>query len=126
MNDAGRSAPASASNSFAQSADDHLCRFGSGEVLLTGDEVTVANRESSPEPGPYIVGAEAFHLVLDSPRHDMLVAREKIHRPDRVVRVVFLHIGESGHGFPGHERCAVQAGIPQNGYPMTERTCNLA
>src|SRR5262245_52951139 len=71
--------------SFAQSADHHLCRFRAREILLTGDEVAVANRESAPEPGPNIVRAEAFHLVLDSPRHHVLAAREKIHRPDRVV-----------------------------------------
>src|SRR5215467_11330113 len=58
-------------DSLSQRADDHLCRFGSGEVLLTGDEVAVANGKPAPQSRAHVIGTEALHLVLDSPGHDV-------------------------------------------------------
>ena len=38
---------------------DHDCgRLGAGEVLLTGDQIAVTHRESAPQTGLDVVGAE--------------------------------------------------------------------
>jgi hypothetical protein len=53
--------------------EDETCGLFTGEVLLARDEVTVADREPAPQPGLDVVGAKVLHLVLDAPRHEVLV-----------------------------------------------------
>src|SRR5262245_25928491 len=114
-------------DSLSQCADDQSCCFGSREVLLTGDEVAIPNSEPAPQSRANEAGAEALHRVLDAPRHDMLVGRKKIHRPDCIVCIVFLDIREAGYRFPEHERCTgAQARVSQNSDTVTQRAGNLA
>ena len=41
---------------------------------------------------PDVIRANALHPILDAPWHHVLVAREEVHAPDRIV--VLLSVGE--------------------------------
>jgi hypothetical protein len=72
----------SGASPHCQRANDQLGCLGAREVLLTGNQVAVPDRETSPQPSLYIVGAEPLQFILDPPRHDVLVARQQVHAPN--------------------------------------------
>jgi hypothetical protein len=61
---------------LAEGGDDNRGGLGAGEVLLTSDQIAVAHRKAAPHARLNVVGADLLELVLDAPRHDMLVTRQ--------------------------------------------------
>ena len=84
--------------SSAQRFDDEVRCLATREVLLSGDQIAIADCKPPPESGLHVVRAQLLQLVLNAPGHKMLVSWECAHAPHRVVREVFLDIGEAGHG----------------------------
>src|SRR5512137_1236208 len=62
----------------AQRLDHQGRRLGPGEVLLTGDEVAVADGEAPPGAGLEVVRAGGLQRILDAPGHDVPVARQEV------------------------------------------------
>jgi hypothetical protein len=56
-------------------------------------QVAVARRKAAPQASLHVIRANALHPILDAPW--VLVAREEVHAPDRIVCVVLLNVGES-------------------------------
>src|SRR6476661_9816332 len=97
------------------------------EVLLPGDQVAVTNREAAPPPGPHVVGSDLPHLVLDPPRHHVLVAGQEVHGPYRVISEVLLDVGEPGHRFACGEIPPVgELRVSENRDAMAERAGQFA
>src|SRR6516165_7539561 len=82
--------------SAAERFDDHRGGLSAGKVLLTGNEVPVADGKTTPEAGLDVVRSELLQLVLDPPRHHVLVSRKKIRRPYHIVGEILLDVGKSG------------------------------
>src|SRR5690242_11369600 len=98
--------------SLTERLDYRLRCLRAREVLLTGDEVAVSDREAAPQPSLDVVSAERFQLVLDPPGHDVFVARQRAHVPHGTVSEVLLDVGEAGDRLPLDERLAVrQTGV---------------
>ena len=75
-------------NYSPRAARDRFGSLSAGEILLAGDEIAVANGKSAPKSSLDVIRADLLYLVLDSPWHHMLITREKVHGPYRVVGVV--------------------------------------
>jgi len=68
----------------------------------------VADGEAAPPPCLHVVGAELLELVLDAPRHEVLVARQRAHAPHRIVGEVFLDVREAGDRLALGERLSIR------------------
>src|SRR5215831_10932263 len=84
--------------SGAQRLREQLGGLLPGELLLPGDQISVTDGEPPPQTGLNVVRAQPLELVLDPPRHDVLVPGEDLHLPGSVVGVVLLDVGEPGDG----------------------------
>src|SRR5262245_24457689 len=78
-----------------------------GEILLPADEIAVANGKAAPDARVYVVGTDLLQLVLDAPRHDVLVFGQKIHGPDSAIGEILLDVGEAGDRLVLHEILAI-------------------
>src|SRR5262245_5184610 len=79
----------------AKRLDDELGRLHAGEVLLTYNEVTIANGKAAPQSRLHIVRTQGLELVFDAPGHHVLVARQKVHAPDSIVGEVLFDVGKA-------------------------------
>ena len=61
---------------FADGLYHLIGRGGAGEILLAGNQIAVAHREAFPGACLNIIGAQPLHLILYTPGHDVLIARE--------------------------------------------------
>ena len=59
---------------------------------MPNHQVAVARRKAAPQASLHVIRANALHPTLDAPWHHVLVAREEVHAPDRIV--VLLSVGE--------------------------------
>jgi len=84
---------------FSERLNHFLGGFRAGKILLTGNQVAVAHRETAPQPGLDVVRADLLHAVVDAPGRDMLVAAEVVHAPYGVVGELLLDVREAGDGF---------------------------
>src|SRR5262249_46935975 len=101
--------------------DDRPRSLAARKVLLPGDQVAIANGETAPRPGLHIVGPELLQLVLDAPRHHVLVARERAHLPHRVVGVILLHICKARYRLPFCQILVIrELCVSQDGYAVTK------
>jgi hypothetical protein len=64
---------------IAERFDHDGRRLTAGKILLAGDKIAIPHGKATPKAGLNIVGAQLLHLILDPPRHHMLVAGEKLH-----------------------------------------------
>src|SRR6266536_6049287 len=98
--------------------DDELCDFGSGVLLLAGDQASVADGEGLEAAGLDVVGAAFFGGVLDVPGHQLVA--------DIVVGELLLDIGEAGHRLARDQVGAVGEGyVDQRGGAVAERARHL-
>src|SRR5215831_15440691 len=65
-----------------------------GRSSVPSHQVAVARRKAAPQASLHVICANALHPILDAPWHHVLVAREEVHAPDRIVCVVLLNVGE--------------------------------
>src|SRR5262249_29146245 len=65
-----------------------------GGSSVPSHQVAVARRKAAPQASLHVIRANALHPILDAPWHHVLVAREEVHAPDRIVCVVLLNVGE--------------------------------
>jgi hypothetical protein len=65
-----------------------------GRSSVPSHQVAVARRKAAPQASLHVIRANALHPILDAPWHHVLVAREEVHAPDRIVCVVLLNVGE--------------------------------
>src|SRR5262245_33559483 len=106
----------------AQSLDEQFGGRRTREVLLTRNQIAVANRERTPQPGLHEVRADALQLVFDPPGHDVLVARKKVHFPDRAVSKVFFDVRKSRDRFSLCEKVAIgESSGPEDGDAVAQR-----
>jgi len=65
-----------------------------GRSSVPSHQVAVARRKAAPQASLHVICANPLHPILDAPWHHVLVAREEVHAPDRIVCVVLLNVGE--------------------------------
>src|SRR5262245_52558121 len=112
---------------LAERAHNQLGSLGAGEVLLSCDEIAVSRCEATPQAALRVDAAQARHLILYSPRHYRLAARQGAHGPRRFIGSVLLHVREAGHnltldeGFTGAE-----PRMAQDRHTVTQRAGNFA
>src|SRR5512133_2473403 len=106
------------SRSDSQRLDDQPRHRGARVLLLTRDQVAVANREGPKQASDDEVGAEPPSLVLDSKRHHLL--------SDRLVGEILLDVGEAGHRLALDQRRPVGAlDVEQRAGPVAEERRRL-
>jgi RHS repeat-associated protein len=118
--------PSGGSSSCAQRFREEISRLGSREILLASDQIAVAHGKPTPQPGLHVIGAKTLHFVFDAPWHDVLVARQHFHLPDRVVGEVFLDVGEAREGLSLRERLTIrECRVTKNRDAVTQRDREL-
>lgn len=114
-------------DSAPQRFNDQVGCFGLGEVLLSRNEVAIANGKAAPQASLHVVRADVFHFVFDPPRHQVFVFGQILHAPNCIVCKIFFDVRKSGDGISFGQVFAIREfRITQNGHTMTQGAGNLA